>query len=218
MSTRHSSPANDRPGAAKPELLTREEGFEDGPTPLVDLIEGQSRQRRIGALLGSLVGARGIGRPFARLARSPMLVRPVTTRITRFHAWLLRLSRGRLRRSWLFAAGQPVLSLTTTGRTSGLPRTTTVACFRCGDTLALAAMNLGSPRDPDWALNLQVRPDATIVVAARSIEVTARRAVGEEASRLWQRWVELQPSAELFRELAGREIPLFVIGRRGHPA
>ena len=36
-----------------------------------------------------------------------------------------------------------------------------------------------------------------------------------ERERLWRRWVELQPSADAFRRLAGREIPLFVLTRRG---
>jgi F420H(2)-dependent quinone reductase len=162
-------------------------------------------------LIGWLLSVPGVGRWFAQLARSPTHMRPVTTRVTRFQAWLLRLSGGRLRRSWLFAGGQPVLSLTTTGRRSGLPRSTAVACFCSGHTLALAAMNLGSSRNPAWALNLEANPDATINVAGRSIDVTARRAVGEEASRLWHRWVQLQPSAEAFRELSGRDIPLFVL-------
>lgn len=143
-----------------------------------------------------------------------MRLRAATTRVTRLHAWLLRASNGRLRRSWLFAAGQPVLSLTTTGRRSGLPRSTTVACFRYGDTLALAAMALGSSRDPAWALNLEADPSATIQVGGRTVEVTARRATGDEAERLWQRWLEVQPSARAFRELSGRDIPLFVLSRR----
>jgi len=198
----------------QPRAPAIEARLDDAHVPLADLIDGQSRTRRLGTAIGSLVRTRGIGRRFAQLARSPMYLRPVTTRITRLQAWLLRLSGGRLRRSWLFAAGQPVLSLTTTGRRSGLARSTTVACFRSGETLALAAMNLGGSRDPDWALNLQADPSATIVVAGLRIEVNARRAVGEEAAELWKRWVELQPSAEAFRELSGREIPLFVLGRR----
>jgi hypothetical protein len=44
--------------------------------------------------------------------------------------------------------------------------------------------------------------------------VTARRAVGEEAEALGRGWVELQPSARAFREMAGREIPLFVLTPR----
>ena len=57
-------------------------------------------------------------------------------------------------------------------------------------------------------------PRARITVRGKTIDVMARRATGAERSRLWQRWLELQPSAEAFRELAGREIPIFVLARR----
>ncbi len=70
-------------------------------------------------------------------------------------------------------------------------------------------MNLGGERDPAWALNLQDDPRATIAIAGLSIEVVARKMTGAEWQRAWARWLELQPSARAFRELAGREIPLF---------
>jgi deazaflavin-dependent oxidoreductase (nitroreductase family) len=119
-----------------------------------------------------------------------------------------------MRRSWLFAAGQPVLSLTTIGRRSGETRTTAVACFVDGDDLVLAGMNLGLERNPAWALNLEAAPSATIEVAGQAIGVVGRRATGEEASRLWRRWVEIQPSADAVRRIASREIPLFVLTHR----
>lgn len=145
--------------------------------------------------------------------RLPNRVPLLSTRVTRLHAWLLRRARGRLRRSWLFAAGQPVLSLTTTGRRSGEPRTTAVACFVDDDELVLAGMNLGLERDPAWALNLEANPNATIELAGTTVAVVARRAAGEEAARLWRAWAQLQPSAPAIRRIASREIPLFVLAR-----
>src|SRR6266851_4906875 len=96
---------------------------------LARLVEVESRPRRLGSLLGWLVELPVIGRWLARAARAPNKIRFLSTRVTRFHALVLRLARGRLRRSWLFAAGQPVLALTTVGRRSGLPWSTAVACF-----------------------------------------------------------------------------------------
>jgi deazaflavin-dependent oxidoreductase (nitroreductase family) len=107
-----------------------------------------------------------------------------------------------------------VIALTTVGRRSGVPRTTAVACFTDGDDMVLAAMNLGMPRQPAWALNLTDNPRATIEVAGERILVTAERATGDHAARLWRRWIELQPSAPAFQDLAGRDIPLFVLRRR----
>jgi deazaflavin-dependent oxidoreductase (nitroreductase family) len=181
---------------------------------LAKLVEAASRPRHLGALLRWLVELPGIGPWLARATRAPIRLRPFSTRMTRFHAWLLRRSGGRLRRSWMLAAGQPVLSLTTVGRRSGRLRSTAVACFTCGDDLAVAGMNLGVGHDPAWALNLLANPEATIDVGGETIAVSARHARGEEAAMLWRRWVELQPSAVAFRELAAREIPIFVLTRR----
>jgi deazaflavin-dependent oxidoreductase (nitroreductase family) len=182
--------------------------------PLAELIETSSRRRRFGILLGWLVELPLIGAGLARFTRTPLKVRFLSTRVTRIHASLLRLSRGRLRRSWLFAAGQPVLALKTIGRKTGLPRSTAVACFTYGNDLVLAGMNLGDTHDPAWALNLRAAPAATIDISGKTIPITARQATGEEAAELWQRWLELQPSADAFRQLAGRDIPLFVLTRR----
>lgn len=79
-------------------------------------------------------------------------------------------------------------------------------------------MNLGLERNPAWALNLEAMPSATIEVAGETVGVVARRASGDEAARLWRRWVQLQPSAEPVRRIASREIPLFVLTRRDRPA
>jgi deazaflavin-dependent oxidoreductase (nitroreductase family) len=181
---------------------------------LARLVAPDSHPRRLGVLLGWLMRLPLIGRVAARAARAPARVRSVSVPVTRFHGRLLQRTRGRLRRSWLFAAGQPVLALTTTGRRTGEPRTTAVACFAHGDDLVLAGMALGAPQDPAWALNLEANPHATIEIGGVSIPVIARRAVGDDACRLWHRWVQVQPSAEAFRSLAGRDIPLFVLTRR----
>jgi deazaflavin-dependent oxidoreductase (nitroreductase family) len=182
--------------------------------PLGELLGRRSRRRPFGVFLGRLLEAPLIGSWLARLGRLPNKL-PASARVTRAHAWLLRRSGGRLRHSWLFAAGQPVLALTTTGRKTGAARSTAVACFAAGDDLVVAAMNLGLERNPAWALNLEANPNAEIDIGGETIAVTARRAQGNEAADLWRRWVELQPSATAYRELARREIPLFVLERRG---
>src|ERR1700736_770671 len=95
----------------------------------------------------------------ARLLRSltRLFIQP---QVGRVHALLLRRARGRLRRSRILAGGQPVLALTTVGRRSGRPQSTVVAYLRHGDAYAAAALNLGSDRDPAWALNLRAEPAA----------------------------------------------------------
>lgn len=183
------------------------------PTSLAWLVASESRPRAPGVLLGRLMKLPWIGVRVAEATRAPNRMPVVRRWLTPSHARLLQRAGGRLRRSWLLAAGQPVMSLTTTGRRSGQPRSTVVTCFTHGDDLAVAAMNLGLEQHPSWALNLAADPHATIELRGQQIAVTGRRAMGDEADALWHRWVELQPSADVLRALAGREIPLFVLSR-----
>ena len=147
----------------------------------------------------------------ARLLRSFTRFRRVQPQVGRLHSAILRLSRGRIRRSRLLAGGQPVLVLTTTGRRSGSQRTTTVAYLRHGDGYAVTAMNLGSDRDPAWCLNLRAQPQAWIYVDGEHRQVRARQGDRKEAEVLWQVIINRLPTTANFRQLAQREIPIFVL-------
>jgi deazaflavin-dependent oxidoreductase (nitroreductase family) len=83
-----------------------------------------------------------------------------------------------------------------------------------GDDYVVTAANLGSEVDPAWYLNLIADPHAEIDVDGRRVAVKARRASGEEAHRLWARWVQRLPAADTFRHIAGREIPVVVLEPR----
>jgi F420H(2)-dependent quinone reductase len=179
-----------------------------------ELVAELSRPRRLGALLGRLLEAGPPGRLLARALRSPTRAAAATSWVTRLHARLLRLAGGRLRRSWLFAAGQPVMALSTVGRRSGELRTTAVAALVHEGKLATVGMNLGGARDPAWSLNLGADPDAWVELGGERFAMRARRAEGEEREALWRRWLELQPSAATLAELAGRQVPVFVLEPR----
>jgi deazaflavin-dependent oxidoreductase (nitroreductase family) len=147
----------------------------------------------------------------ARAVRVVTRPRALTTRFTRAHAAVLRASRGRLTRSRLLGGGQPVLSLTTTGRRSGEPRSTIVAYLEDGGAYVVFGANLGGERDPAWSLNLAADPHATIHVRGRPLGVIATRAAGEEAKRLWRAYSERLPAVDTFAAIAGREIPVWVL-------
>jgi deazaflavin-dependent oxidoreductase (nitroreductase family) len=147
----------------------------------------------------------------ARLLRTLTRFRRIQPQVGRLHAVLLRASRGRIRRSRLLAGGQPILALTTIGRRSAVPRTTTVAYLRHGHGYAVGALNLGSDHDPAWCLNLRAEPRAWIEVGGARHAVRARQASGEEADMLWQALIRRLPSISHFRRLARREVPVFVL-------
>jgi deazaflavin-dependent oxidoreductase (nitroreductase family) len=150
----------------------------------------------------------------ARFLRFLTRFRRVQPHIGRVQAAVLRLARGRIRRSAVLAGGQPVLSLTTTGRRSGRRRSTTVAYLRHGDAYAVGALNLGSDRTPAWCLNLLADPHGWIEVDGERKPITARQAAGEEADRLWSGFIERLPAIANSRKVARREVPMMVLEER----
>jgi deazaflavin-dependent oxidoreductase (nitroreductase family) len=78
-----------------------------------------------------------------------------------------------------------VLSLETLGRRSGLPRTVIVAYFEDGPNLVTLAMNGWADAEPAWWLNLQARPETTVLLRTGAHAVRAHAALGKERDRLW---------------------------------
>jgi deazaflavin-dependent oxidoreductase (nitroreductase family) len=107
--------------------------------------------------------------------------------------------------------GMPVLMLTTTGRRSGERRTVPLTYFEDGDALLVVGSKGGSPRHPDWFLNLESDPDATIQVGKQHRRVRARRATEEEAERLWPVVLGRAPVYGKYRSRTSREIPLVLL-------
>jgi deazaflavin-dependent oxidoreductase (nitroreductase family) len=149
----------------------------------------------------------------ARLSNLFSRPRFLATRITRLHATVLKLSGGRLKRSVLFAGGQPVLALTTTGRKSGQRRSTVVACMPDGDDLIVVPSNAGQNRAPAWWLNLQEDPRAEVDFRGEHRVVKARRATSEEEARLWPRVLDQYEGFAHYREMTERDIPLVILER-----
>lgn len=92
---------------------------------------------------------------------------------------VIRLSGGRTSAPELLA-GLPVVDLTTTGRTSGLRRTSHLIAVPYDDTLALLGTNFGQPATPAWVLNLEADQRATALHHGTSLEVVARPATETE--------------------------------------
>jgi deazaflavin-dependent oxidoreductase (nitroreductase family) len=110
-------------------------------------------------------------------------------------------------------AGLPSLRLTTTGRRSGLPRSTTLLYFPHGDDLVLTASNWGRPNDPAWALNLRAHPKASVALAGRPCEVAARELHGDEYDAMWVELLDFWPGYAMEQREARRSLPVFVLTR-----
>ena len=127
---------------------------------------------------------------------------------TQLHAWLYRLTRGRL----LGTIGrQPVLLLETRGRRTGRPRVTPLQYLRRDNSFVVVAANHGDRRPPAWSLNLRTRPHAHVQVGRQRLDVRARQAEGAEREALWQDLTAANRYLPRTAQKAGRNLPVIVL-------
>jgi deazaflavin-dependent oxidoreductase (nitroreductase family) len=127
-------------------------------------------------------------------------------------SWVDRLSRGRTSLS-LLLAGLPVLHVTTTGRKSGLRRTTHLVAIPIGGSLALIGSNFGQPATPAWALNLEADPHATASYRGHSVAVLARKAAETEFEEVLRAAAPLYGGYAAYRRRIGdrRQLRIFLL-------
>jgi F420H(2)-dependent quinone reductase len=124
------------------------------------------------------------------------------------HGALYRLSGGRIGAR---VAGLPVLLLTTTGRSTGRPRTVPLGYYDDGDALVVVGSKGGAPRHPAWYLNLEANPEVEVQIGREHRRLRARRASPEEAERLWPAILARAPGYARYRARTRREIPLVLL-------
>ncbi|WP_290059805.1 nitroreductase family deazaflavin-dependent oxidoreductase [Amycolatopsis solani] len=136
-------------------------------------------------------------------------------RTARFVVWadkkLHKAFGGRV--SLVALAGLPSLRLTTTGRKSGLARSTNLLYYPHGADFVLTASNWGRQHDPAWALNLRADPKAGVALAGRPVEVVARELTGGEYEAMWRELLEFWPGYAMEQREAGRPLPVFLLTR-----
>jgi deazaflavin-dependent oxidoreductase (nitroreductase family) len=150
-------------------------------------------------------------RLFARIRHHLTWMRRSSPALTRLHAAAIRLSGGRIRRSFVFTGGMPILVLTTVGRKSGRSRSTPVGYLKHGNGFAVLASNAGSDRPPAWWLNLQANPKAEVLADRTQRAVTARRASAAEEAILWGEFARQNPGFDEYRNLTERHIPVVLL-------
>jgi F420H(2)-dependent quinone reductase len=139
--------------------------------------------------------------------RHPRLWRAFTVS----HAVAYRLSGGRVGRR---IGEAPVLLLEHLGRRSGRWHTSPLLYMRDGDDLVVVASAGGSPRDPQWWLNLEAYPQARVRIGGRRREVVAHRASEDEKRAMWGRLLESWPDFETYERRTERDIPVVVLAPR----
>ena len=109
------------------------------------------------------------------------------------HRAIYRWTGGR-RGLWRAKPGKwGTFRLHTVGRRSGRERIAILGYHPDGRNIVTVAMNGWMEGHPDWWLNLQAEPDATIELKGETLKVHARAAVGEERERLWGLFPDATP-------------------------
>ncbi len=124
--------------------------------------------------------------------------------------WVLRLTSGRQTLTG-WAAGLPVLWLTTTGVRSGQRRTSPLLGIPVGDVLVVIGSGFGQAATPGWVHNLEANPSANVRYHDRSVGVLARPASEDESARAWSTASKIYPGYGVYQERAShRQIRVFV--------
>ena len=129
----------------------------------------------------------------------------------RIHAKLYQRLGGRF--VGTVGLGRKVLLLTTTGRKSGVERTTPLVYMPLGNRQVIYASNGGKESPPAWWLNLQADPRATIQIGRVKSEVSARAATEAEYAEIWPEAEAYNPHWRDYKTNVKRDIPLILLER-----
>lgn len=86
-----------------------------------------------------------------------------------------------------------------------------VGYFEDGSNLVTMAMNGWGEGEPAWWLNLQAHPEAVVEVAGGRWTVKGRAAQGDERSRLWDRWRQIDENLDAFAARRSTETAVVVL-------
>jgi deazaflavin-dependent oxidoreductase (nitroreductase family) len=114
------------------------------------------------------------------------------------HRGLYRATRGRAGLSSPGPSRYGTMHLTTIGRRTGQERGVILGYFLDGPNLVTLAMNGWAEPEPAWWLNLQAHPEATVDLIDGRNSVRGRAARGQERTRLWARWQELDKNLDAY--------------------
>jgi deazaflavin-dependent oxidoreductase (nitroreductase family) len=129
----------------------------------------------------------------------------------RFNRWVSAWSMSRIRRTGKVPGlGLNALVLTTTGRRSGLERSTPVAWFPGPDgTRLIVASALGSSTNTAWYYNLAANPvRARIETAGASIAVVAEQLHGPARAAAWRQITATSPRFAKYQDRMDRLLPV----------
>jgi deazaflavin-dependent oxidoreductase (nitroreductase family) len=124
---------------------------------------------------------------------------------------LLRFATGG-RFGVLDLAGLPNVQITSSGRKTGLARTSTVQYVPTGAGLLLVGSNWGRERHPSWSANLKATQRVTVRRRGHRSVANVRLLTGDERDNAWTTVLAQWPSYQIAQDHAGgRRFRLFLL-------
>ena len=127
------------------------------------------------------------------------------------HRAIYRLTGGRVGLWRPKARTWGTMCLTTVGRHTGRERVAMLGYYEDGPNLVTMAMNGWMEGEPGWWLNLQEHPDARVDLADGSRPVRARAAQGDERSRLWARFRDIDANLDAYATRRSSETAVVIL-------
>ncbi len=127
------------------------------------------------------------------------------------HRRLYRVTGGRVGLRRAKGSRWGMMRLTTTGRRTAQERSVILGYFDDGPNLVTLAMNGWADAEPAWWLNLQAHPEAKVELADGRRTVRGRAAEGEDRSRLWARWREIDTNLDGYAALRAADTAVVIL-------
>ncbi len=121
--------------------------------------------------------------------------------------WVFKVTNGRF--TSLGPPSMPMLTLTTTGRNSGRPRSVHLACLEHQGDYLIVASAMGQARHPGWRYNLEANPEVEVQVPGARFPARARMLPDREKDEIWTEILEAIPQMNTYEKRTSRNIRVF---------
>jgi deazaflavin-dependent oxidoreductase (nitroreductase family) len=103
------------------------------------------------------------------------------------------------------------MRLKTIGLRTGRERVAILGYYEDGPNLVTMAMNGWQDGEPSWWLNLQDQSEASVDLVDGSRMVRAREALGDERSRLWARFRDIDADLDAYATRRSSETAIVIL-------
>ena len=110
-----------------------------------------------------------------------------------------------------FGTNAPLCYVTVTGRKTGEARTVPLLFVEHAGGYAVAGTNFGRSHHPGWVYNLEAQPACVLEIEGTAHDARALPLEGDAAVEAWSKFDSIWPGYETYREIAPRDIKVFVL-------